>query len=42
MAAWDGPPRTTTLLDLLADWVPDEARRRMLFVDNPRRLYGFG
>ena len=29
VAAWDGPPRTATLLDLLADWVPDEARRRM-------------
>lgn len=41
VAAWDGPPRLPALLDLIADWVPDEGRRRMLFVDNPRRLYGF-
>jgi 2-pyrone-4,6-dicarboxylate lactonase len=41
VAAWDGPPKLSTLLDLMADWVPDEARRRMLFVDNPARLYGF-
>jgi predicted TIM-barrel fold metal-dependent hydrolase len=42
VAAWDGPPRTTTLLDLMAEWVPDEARRKQVFVDNPRHLYGFG
>jgi 2-pyrone-4,6-dicarboxylate lactonase len=41
VAAWDGPPKLSVLLDLMADWVPDEARRRMLFVDNPARLYGF-
>ena len=41
VAAWNGPPRIPALLDLIADWVPDEGRRRMLFVDNPRRLYGF-
>lgn len=41
VAAWDGPPKLATLLDLMADWVPDEGRRRKLFVDNPRRLYGF-
>ena len=41
VAAWDGPPRTSVLLDLVADWVPDAARRHGLFVDNPRRLYGF-
>lgn len=41
VAAWDGPPKLSALLDLMADWVPDEARRRMLFVDNPHRLYGF-
>jgi predicted TIM-barrel fold metal-dependent hydrolase len=29
------------LLDLLADWVPDEATRRRVFVDNPAQLYGF-
>jgi 2-pyrone-4,6-dicarboxylate lactonase len=42
VAAWDGPPRTRDLLDLMAEWVPDADRRRMVFVDNPRRLYGFG
>ncbi|MCJ2075347.1 amidohydrolase family protein [Methylobacterium sp. E-016] len=42
VAAWDGPPKLATLLDLIADWVPDEARRRRLFVENPRALYGFG
>lgn len=41
VAAWDGPPQLPALLDLVADWVPDEERRRMLFVDNPKRLYGF-
>ena len=40
VAAWDGPPKLGTLLDLVADWVPDAERRRLLFVDNPRRLYG--
>jgi 2-pyrone-4,6-dicarboxylate lactonase len=29
------------LLDLLADWVLDEATRRGVLVDNPHRLYGF-
>ena len=29
------------LLGLLADWVPDEATRRLILVDNPARLYGF-
>lgn len=42
VAAWDGPPRLSDLLDLMAEWVPDAERRRRLFVDNPRRLYGFG
>lgn len=41
VAAWDGPPKLATLLDLMADWVPDEERRHRLFVENPRRLYGF-
>ena len=40
--AYYGPtPKLGTLLDLVADWVPDEEARRKLFVDNPRRLYGF-
>ena len=42
VAAWDGPPKLSTLLDLMADWVPDEGRRHKLFVENPRALYGFG
>jgi len=29
------------LLDLLADWVPDDEARRRVLVDNPARLYGF-
>ena len=41
VAAWDGPPKLPALLDLMAEWVPDEQSRRMLFVDNPKRLYGF-
>jgi predicted TIM-barrel fold metal-dependent hydrolase len=37
-----GPmPNVGDLLDLVADWVPDEAARHKLLVDNPRRLYGF-
>ena len=34
-------PNTTDLLDLLADWVPDEATRNQILVDNPAALYGF-
>lgn len=29
------------LLDLLAEWAPEEAMRRRILVDNPARLYGF-
>jgi predicted TIM-barrel fold metal-dependent hydrolase len=29
------------LADLLAQWVPDEAQRRKVLVENPARLYGF-
>jgi 2-pyrone-4,6-dicarboxylate lactonase len=37
-----GPvPPIGELLDLVADWVPDEEARQKLFVENPRRLYGF-
>jgi 2-pyrone-4,6-dicarboxylate lactonase len=28
------------LFKLLADWVPDEATRRRIFVDNPAALFG--
>lgn len=29
------------LLDLLSDWVPDEAARAAVLIDNPERLYGY-
>ena len=35
------PPRDEDLLDLLADWAPDEAVQRKILVDNPAELYGF-
>ncbi len=34
-------PKLEDLLNLMADWVPDEANRTRLFVTNPHRLYGF-
>jgi predicted TIM-barrel fold metal-dependent hydrolase len=34
-------PEDHVLADLLAEWVPDEAQRRKVLVDNPARLYGF-
>jgi predicted TIM-barrel fold metal-dependent hydrolase len=34
-------PNDGDLADLLAEWVPDEAQRRKILVDNPQRLYGF-
>jgi len=36
-----GRPDDALLLDVLLDWVPDEAVRRRILVDNPARLYGF-
>ena len=43
---WPHPNATTipddaALLDLLADWAPDEAARNAILVDNPARLYRF-
>jgi D-galactarolactone isomerase len=35
-------PGDADLLDMLLDWVPDEATRRKVLVDNPAQLYGFG
>ena len=29
------------MLDMLLDWVPDEAARKKALVDNPAELYGF-
>jgi D-galactarolactone isomerase len=34
-------PDDADLLDLLLDWAPDDAARRMILVENPARLYGF-
>lgn len=33
-------PKDEDLLDLLADWAPDDATRRKILVDNPAELYG--
>ena len=41
VANWKYMPNVGELLDLLADWVPDDAARRRVLVDNPARLYGF-
>ncbi len=37
----DRQPDDGLLLDLMADWAPDEKVRQKIFVDNPARLYGF-
>jgi predicted TIM-barrel fold metal-dependent hydrolase len=34
-------PNDGMLIDLLAEWVPDAARRQRILVDNPALLYGF-
>jgi 2-pyrone-4,6-dicarboxylate lactonase len=34
-------PNDGDLVDLLAAWIPDEALRTRVLVDNPARLYGF-
>jgi D-galactarolactone isomerase len=34
-------PNDAILFDLLASWVPDEATRSRILVDNPAALYGF-
>ena len=40
-AAHSCMPNDGDLADLLLEWVPDEAQRRKVLVDNPARLYGF-
>ena len=35
-------PDDADLLDLLADWAPNDADHRRILVDNPAALYGFG
>jgi predicted TIM-barrel fold metal-dependent hydrolase len=42
VANWGVMMTVADLLDLLARWVPDEALRRRILVDNPHRLFGFG
>jgi 2-pyrone-4,6-dicarboxylate lactonase len=34
-------PNDGDLVDLLPLWIPDEAARRKVLVDNPAQLYGF-
>ena len=34
-------PDDALLLDLLADWAPDETTRRRILVENPAELFGF-
>ena len=41
VAQWRPMPTVSGLLDLLAQWVPDEAVRDRILVDNPTRFYGF-
>lgn len=41
VANWDAMMGVSDLLDLLADWVPDDALRQRVLVDNPQRLFGF-
>ena len=41
VANWDAMMGVNDLLDLLADWVPDDALRQRVLVDNPQRLFGF-
>lgn len=38
----DPLPKPGELLDLLADWLPDEAQRNAVLTTNAHRLYGFG
>jgi D-galactarolactone isomerase len=35
------PPKDEDLLDLLADWAPDERVQRKILASNPAELYGF-
>jgi 2-pyrone-4,6-dicarboxylate lactonase len=34
-------PNDVALLDMMLDWVPDEATRQRIFVDNPAEIFGF-
>jgi predicted TIM-barrel fold metal-dependent hydrolase len=37
----DTKPDDAALFDLLQEWVPDEATRKKILVENPAKLYGF-
>lgn len=37
----DGDCDTGALLNMLADWAPDPATRKLILVDNPRKLFDF-
>ena len=41
VAHWGAMMNVGDLLDLLADWAPDESQRRRVLVENPHRLYDF-
>ncbi|WP_279356565.1 amidohydrolase family protein [Methylobacterium indicum] len=41
VAHWGPMMNVGDLLDLLAEWVPDESDRHRVLVENPARLYGF-
>jgi predicted TIM-barrel fold metal-dependent hydrolase len=34
-------PNDGDLIDLMLDWVPDEAIRKRIFTDNPAELFNF-
>lgn len=38
---WGRMMNVGDLLNLLADWAPEESQRRRILVENPHRLYGF-
>ena len=41
VANWGVMTGVCDLLDLLAEWVPDESMRQRILVDNPHALFGF-
>ena len=38
---WRPMPSDSDLLDMMLDWVPDEATRNLIFVDNPIEAFGY-
>jgi predicted TIM-barrel fold metal-dependent hydrolase len=38
---WRPMPSDSDLLDMMLDWVPNEAARKCIFVDNPIEAFGF-